>query len=43
MKKLIKDVAVRIQFKKLLNKREIRFKKEFLGTKIQFTVGHDSI
>ena len=35
--------TVRIRFKKLLNKKEIRFKKEFLGTKIQFTVVHDSI
>ena len=35
--------TVRIRFKKLLNKKEIQFKKEFLGTKIQFTVVHDSI
>ena len=34
--------TVRIQFKKLLNKKEIRFKKEFLVTKMQFTVIHDS-
>ena len=34
--------TVRIQFKKLLNKKEIRFKKELLVTKVQFTVIHDS-
>ena len=35
--------TIRIQFKKLLNKKEIQFKKEFLGNKIQFTVVYDSI
>ena len=39
----LKCNTVRIQFKKLLNKKEIQFKKDFLGTKIQFTVVHDSI
>ena len=36
------STTVRIQFKKLLNKKEIRFKKEFMGTKMQFTVNYDS-
>ena len=34
--------TVRIRFKKLLNKKEIQFRKEFLVTKMQFTVIHDS-
>ena len=34
--------TVRIWFKKLLNKKEIWFKKKFISTKLQFTVNHDS-
>ena len=34
--------TVRIRFKKLLNKKEIQFKKEFMGTEMQSTVNNDS-
>ena len=33
---------VRIRFKKLQYRKGIRFKKEFLGIKMQFTVIYDS-
>ena len=35
-------VTVRIRFKKLLNKKEIRFKKDLLVTKLQIRVIDDS-
>ena len=35
--------TVRIRFKKLLNKKEIQFKKDLLITKLQITFIDDSI